>query len=202
MADLHTESIPLSTVADLLDPPLPRDETLPHVTGLLRLGQQILRGKNGDSTPSTHDRDLMAMGRIWEAVVRPDIHRRAAELGMQFQPQVILRADNIIGSLDGLIEIVSPSGPISLAVVECKLRFARIDDPRGSNWMDQVRAYCHMAGVVTAWMPVLYLPRGEPGAEYRLHKLNFTQQEIGETWEMLRNLKRYRERRETARLSG
>jgi len=185
---ISSVELSMSEAADLLDPPVERDDTKHHVSHLVNEAVRIIgNGKAYDGEPTQWGWNIMALGRIAEAVVRPIVQREADKRGWRFTPQVVSEVDGIVGSLDGLL--VSDAGVE--AVVEVKSRHSSPSDPR-DNWryMAQVQAYCRMAFTQVAWMPILYLPRrGPPNAELHLHVIQFEVQELVENWEMLRNIR-------------
>jgi hypothetical protein len=174
----------LDDVADLADPPLPRDNSRVHVSSLVnRAAKLVGLPSYSDEEPTRAQRNIMALGRLWEAMVRPAVESLAGGEGLEFQAQGVWEVDDVIGSLDG---ILVESG-LTYAVVEIKTRWSNAGDPRDNwRWMAQVKGYCFMAMCRRAWMPVLYLPRrGPPDAEFQLHKLEFQPHELAENWQML-----------------
>ena len=186
---LEPIALSMTTAADLLDPPPERDETKDHVSSLVNEAVKGTgQGRSYDSEPTQEGWNIMALGRIAEAVLRPIIIQEADKRGWRFQAQVEREVDGIIGSLDG--GLPSPAGVD--AVVECKSRHSSPGDPT-ENWryMAQVQAYLYMSVCTVVWMPILYLPRrGAPNAELRLHIIEFEPRELVENWMMLRNLRR------------
>ena len=186
---ISSQELSMSNLADLLDPPLERDETKDHVSSLVNEAVRITgNGRSYDDEPTREGWNIMALGRIVEAVVRPMVRREAEKLGWQFEPQIVKEIDGIVGSLDGLL-----SSPRDIeAVVEVKSRHSSPSDPT-QNWryMAQVQAYCMLSLTTTAWMPILYLPRrGAPNVELHLHIIQFEPWELIENWQMLRNIRR------------
>jgi len=129
----------------------------------------------------------MALGRIWEWVVRADVKWHVENAGLIYLKPFTLECDGVIGSLDG----AAYSGPKPVAVLETKLRFTRsFDDIRDyRRYMLQDKAYCHMLGCLEAWMPILHVGNRPPMAEYWWYKLKFTEVEVEENWRMLMNMK-------------
>jgi len=183
--------IPLSLVADLVDPPAYRDESKVHVSTLVHKAA-LLTGHGRDSPITPEVEDIMALGRIWEQAVRPHVREAALEEGLWAEFQGVKEKDEVVGSLDGILYDAEKGKILPRAVVEIKSRWSSPGDPRDNwRWMVQSKAYCLMAGVKELWMPVLYLPmRGPPKAEYVLHKLEFLEHELEENWMMLMNVKR------------
>ena len=189
---ISSTELSMSEAADLVDPPLERDETKDHVSALVNEAVRLTgHGKPYDGEPTEWGWNIMALGRIVESVVRPIVQREAERRGWQFTSQVVSEVDGIVGSLDGLL--VSPNR--TEAVVEVKSRHSSPSDPT-ENWryMAQVQAYCMMALTTKAWMPILYLPRrGPPNAELHLYVVEFEPWELAENWQMLRNIRGVRD---------
>lgn len=174
----------LDDVADLADPPQPRDNSQVHVSDLINKAAKVVGLPSySDAEPTAAQRNIMALGRLWEAMVRPMIQDLAIKEGLEFEAQRTCEVDRVVGSLDGVLR-----GTEGLhAVVETKSRWAESGDPTENwRWMAQVKAYCFMVVCTRVWMPVLYLPRrGPPNAEFVLHKLEFAPHELAENWQML-----------------
>ena len=176
----------LDFVADLAAPPGHRDESVVHVSDLVSRAAKIVGLPTYSSETTEAQRNIMALGRLWEAMLRPTGKELAEFEGLQFFPTVSRTLNDVVGSLDGiLVEEGTPD--TAYAVVETKSRWANSGDPTTNwRWMAQVKAYCFMAMCTRAWMPVLYLPRkGPPNAEFALHKLEFLPHELAENWQML-----------------
>jgi len=200
--NLATLTPDLMTIADIIDPPLPRDESKTHVSYLVNEAAKIAGKRAYDGEPSEVGWAMMAMGRMWEVHARAIVIKYAEDQGLWLdepaitynnpQGNMVAEMDGVVGTLDGKIY----EGTTLSAIMEAKCRFTKSSDPRDTwNWMLQVKAYCHMESCQAAWMPVLYLPlRGEPKPEFQLHFLTFTKLELEENWQMLMNVKKMGER--------
>jgi len=185
----------MSNLADLLDPPGLRDPSKPHVTDILReienLGKEV-EPFDYDALPE-NVKNIMAMGRIWEYLVRGDVITEAVRMNLIPVMKKELEVDGIIGSTDGIL--LNPRTGLTETVVEIKARFSpsKSDFPSGSTrYMRQCKAYCHMSGARKVWMPILYLSTKPPNAEYIVHRFGFTDLEVQENWQMILNMRDYR----------
>jgi len=180
MTEFTSEAISLPSLADFLDPPAPRSSK-PHVSDLIH--KAMMDKSNIDERVE----GIMALGRIWEWVVRPDVERVLREAGLIYVRMGPMECDGVIGSLDG----AAYDGPTPVAVIETKLRFSRMfEDIRDyRRYMLQTKAYCHILKCSEAWMPILHVGNSPPMAEYWWYKLKFTEVEVEENWRMLINLK-------------
>lgn len=189
MSEFSSEARSLPELADFLDPPPHRDLSLPHVSDLIRIA---MMGK--DDGIDDRVEGIMAMGRIWEWVVRADVRRMCHAEGFVHMSPFTLTVDGVIGSLDGgAYRVSADPGPMTpVAVLETKLRFSRpFDDIRDyRRYMLQDKAYCHLLGVTEVWMPILHIGNRPPMAEYWWYKLRFTKIEIEENWRLLMNIKK------------
>ena len=183
----------LEDIADLLDPPLPRDESKPHVSTLVHRAAML----TGNGTRRTEEGftqetlNTMALGRLWEYLVRPWVREEAVRRGYWFDAQVGVEEEGVIGSLDGMLYLPVGGEVVPQVVVEVKSRHASPGDPRDNwRWMAQCKAYCYMAGVTRVWIPALYLPRRGPhDAPFKLHEIEFEEHELVENWRMLMNMR-------------
>ena len=182
----------MSEIADLLEPPEPRDQTRYHVSSLVNEAARVTGNTYYvDATPEPWQENIMAFGRILEYDLRVICHERAGEKGLIFEPQIIMTLDSIVGTLDGILyDAASPSEAI--AVVEMKTAWSQPRNPL-ENWryMCQVQAYCKLAKCTEARMPVVNLPRshGPPNVEARLYTISFSSSEIDENWNLLLNVR-------------
>jgi len=183
----------LDFVADLADPPGYRDESVVHVSDLVSRAATLVGLPSYSSETTEAQRNIMALGRLWEAMVRPTVKELAESEGLQFCPKEPRVMNGVVGSLDGTLIKKGEPASRTYAVVETKSRWTDSGDPRDNfRWMAQVKAYCWMSMCTRAWMPVLYLPRrGPPNAEFVLHKLEFLPHELAENWQMLIGAGRY-----------
>jgi len=192
----------MDMVADLLDPPPARDTTTYHVSDLINEAARVTgRAKYyTDEEPKDWQRNIMALGRITETVLRPTAAWLAEGKGMQLWAPVRPRVlDGVTGSPDG--ELVD-DGPWSQVfppahelprkgIVEFKSRNAGFSDPsKDWRYMCQVQAYCWMANCTVAWMPIMYFPRKLPPDTYTMmSEIQFTPLELADNWTLLLSMK-------------
>jgi len=195
MIVLRREVIDLERVADLYEvgvprgQPVQRDHSLWHVTSLLEAGHLITKGK--DIYPAGVDRPsgIMSLGRIWETAVDCFLYDYVESLGGLFTPNVTYTVDGICGSLDGVMVIPALDWTL---VCESKLRFTLNDDIPLSQ-LQQVRAYCHLAGTALVCFVSGHISTTPPVAQALLRIIRFTPLSILETWQGIQNTKRYLE---------
>lgn len=171
----------LMSASYFLDPPQDRWPGI-HVSDVIKhLNSRKYKDNNDDS--------LMAMGRVWEANIRPWIEAECGKSGAKFIPSIQIRnkETGLVGNLDGMIEIMT----IPSAAVECKFTTKdKLEIESEWAWLTQIKTYCYMLGVGMCWLVVLRLgrnPRGNPRAETTLNILTFTREEIEENWQMMVN---------------
>jgi hypothetical protein len=186
----YTQLAPnLNDVADLLDPPGPRDESKAHVSDLIHAILEVSANRKPVLKRSVVPNGMMAMGRIWETSVRGYMDRAAAEEGMTSLSSLTLTVDDTIGNLDQLFW-----GQDRRVVGETKLKFSRHTDPReNKRYMYQVKAYCYMAKALEVWMSVAAITAQPPDVDFRIFRLEFSQSEVDSNWEMLMNMKEHLE---------
>lgn len=182
--------IPLSEVAEVMDPHLPRNPGY-HVSDLIAEMDVIGKVKRARGRDDDEESGLMSLGRIWEVAARQWLDQYSRGLGLVFTPSVKLEKDGIIGNLDGTIG--SELGTV--AVAEIKLTTTKDPSPESKwKWITQVRSYCYMDPhqPLCAWFLVLQIPRtGSPDAVFNFYTHTFTYQELAENWQMLLNMRDY-----------
>lgn len=181
MTEFTSEARPLPELADFLDPPAARSCKL-HVSDLIHKAM-MQPASNIDERVE----GIMALGRIWEWVVRTDVERTVKEAGLIYVRMGPMECDGVIGTLDG----AAYNGPTPVAVIETKLRFSSMfkDIRDYRRYMLQTKAYCYILRCLEAWMPILHVGNRPPMAEYWWYKLRFTEVEVEENWRMLMNMK-------------
>jgi hypothetical protein len=177
----------MDMVADLLDPPAPRDHSTHHVSDLINEAARVTGSAKWypKEEPKDWQANIMALGRIIEPVLRAPV-----------KPRVV---DGVVGSPDG--ELVD-DGPWSQlfpppqklerrGIVEFKSRNAEYSDPTQDwRYMRQCQAYCWMAGCTVVWMPIMYFPRKFPPNTYTMiHEIRYTPLELAENWQLLMSMK-------------
>ena len=188
------QDLDLDHTADLLDPPLDRNTSVEHVSDLIdRLAGLTGRKQYGDEEPSDLGKRLMAMGRITETILRPTITEFAENKGWTAEFQCEAVVEGVIGSLDG--KLFSEPGTVE-AVVEMKSRSASpgdlMDVTNDTHWRYQCQtmAYCFMTGCQTAYMPILWFPRGAPDFQLKLYEIKYSIEDLLANWAALRNMRR------------
>ena len=186
--EISTEALDMEIVADLFDPPQPRDHDSWHVSTLLnewaRIEPDKIKGFNGPINQGT--RNIMAFGRLLEPTLRPIMAQRAGENGLDFVPSPDpMTVDGIIGTFDGLFQTLDGT-PVS--IVEIKSRHTAPHQLAPENkgdfrYLAQVMSYCYMVKVLDALMPVVSVLQGRP--EIHLQTLKFTQEELDYNWHKL-----------------
>ena len=186
--EISTEALDMEIVADLFDPPQPRDHDSWHVSTLLnewaRMEPDKIRGFNGPINQGTLN--IMAFGRLLEPTLRPIMAQRAGENGLDFVPSPDpMTVDGIIGTFDGLFQTLDGT-PVSIVEIKSKHTSPHQLDPEDKGdfrYLAQVMSYCHMVGVLDALMPVLSVVQFRP--EIHLQTLKFTQEELDYNWHKL-----------------
>ena len=186
--EISTEALDMEIVADLFDPPQPRDHDSWHVSTLLnewaRIEPDKIKGFNGPINQGT--RNIMAFGRLLEPTLRPIMAQSAGENGLDFVPSPKPKTvDGIIGTFDGLFQTLDGT-PVSIVEIKSKHTSPHQLDPEDKGdfrYLAQVMSYCHMVGVLDALMPVLSVVQFRP--EIHLQTLKFTQEELDYNWHKL-----------------
>ena len=187
--EISTEALDMEIVADLFDPPQPRDHDSWHVSTLLnewaRIEPDKIRGFNGPINQGTLN--IMAFGRLLEPTLRPIMAQRAGENGLDFVPSPDpMTVDGIIGTFDGLFQTLDGT-PVSIVEIKSRHTAPHQLDPENKGdfrYLAQVMSYCYMVGVLDALMPVVSVLQGRP--EIHLQTLKFTQEELDYNWHKLK----------------
>ena len=186
--EISTEALDMEIVADLFDPPQPRDHDSWHVSTLLnewaRMEPDKIRGFNGPINQGTLN--IMAFGRLLEPTLRPIMAQRAGENGLDFVPSPDpMTVDGIIGTFDGLFQTLDGT-PVSIVEIKSRHTAPHQLDPENKGdfrYLAQVMSYCYMVKVLDALMPVVSVLQGRP--EIHLQTLKFTQEELDYNWHKL-----------------
>lgn len=192
MEIIHGEPIDLERVADLCAiggkrrPPTPRDYSAFHVSNLLESARLITKGDNRYHEYEGHPAGIMSFGRIWESAVDAYLTDYATQKGGVYVPDMEHEQDGIIASLDGMM-ILPDFGTM---IVETKLRFS-MSDEIPLRHLQQMRAYCCLAGTTLACYVSGHLNTRPPIAQATLRIIRLTEGSIRETWEMLVKTKEY-----------
>ena len=164
-------------------PAVERDETVPHVSDLIRLAQ----GDKAYSGP--HLEGVGEFGFIWELASRPFMAQYADDLGYIFLPGTIIRErDGILGSLDGMmLGKVDGTREGAVIIVDSKLRYGRkdLDYPVRA----QMKAYCLMTGGNVAILPVLRVVQKPLAVTLELITWTFDEDELAKNWETILSAK-------------
>lgn len=161
---------------------LPRSD--PEETGKLHVSTIIryVETKLGLATVADWNLNVAAeVGFLWEDVLSATF---AARMAARLEE---VEKDGIVGSPDGLNVY---EGELVNEEYKCTWRsmLRAIED----NWyyMTQFKSYCYMLGVYTTIARVLYLFgdwRDNKGPQYRVYKIDFTETELKENWDMILN---------------
>lgn len=187
--EISTEALDMEIVADLFDPPQPRDHDSWHVSTLLnewaRMEPKKIRGFDGPINQGTLN--IMAFGRLLEPTLRPIMAQRAGENGLDFVPSPDpMTVDGIIGTFDGLFQTLDGT-PVSIVEIKSRHTAPHQLDPENKGdfrYLAQVMSYCYMVKVLDALMPVVSVLQGRP--EIHLQTLKFTQEELDYNWHKLK----------------
>ena len=202
--EISTEALDMEIVADLFDPPQPRDHDSWHVSTLLnewaRMEPDKIRGFNGPINQGTLN--IMAFGRLLEPTLRPIMAQRAGENGLDFVPSPDpMTVDGIIGTFDGLFQTLDGT-PVSIVEIKSRHTAPHQLDPENKGdfrYLAQVMSYCYMVKVLDALMPVVSVIQGRP--EIHLQSLRFTQEELDYNWHKLQVARtHYETRTKTAKV--
>ena len=202
--EISTEALDMEIVADLFDPPQPRDHDSWHVSTLLnewaRMEPDKIRGFNGPINQGTLN--IMAFGRLLEPTLRPIMAQRAGENGLDFVPSPDpMTVDGIIGTFAGLFQTLDGT-PVSIVELKSRHTAPHQLDPENKGdfrYLAQVMSYCYMVKVLDALMPVVSVLQGRP--EIHLQTLKFTQEELDYNWHKLQVARtHYETRTKTAKV--
>ena len=202
--EISTEALDMEIVADLFDPPQPRNEDSWHVSTLLnewaRIEPDKIKGFNGPINQGTLN--IMAFGRLLEPTLRPIMAQRAGENGLDFVPSPDpMTVDGIIGTFDGLFQTLDGT-PVSIVEIKSRHTAPHQLDPDNKGdfrYLAQVMSYCYMVKVLDALMPVVSVLQGRP--EIHLQTLKFTQEELDYNWHKLQVARtNYETRTKTAKV--
>ena len=196
MEIIFDEPINLEQMADLCAvgierrPPTQRDYSRWHVTNLLESARMIAKGDNRYHEYEGHPSGIMSFGRIWESAMDCYLANYAVCRDGMYVPDVELVRDGVVASLDGIMLLSTVSS--GWMVCETKLRFTQNGEIPVSH-LQQVRAYCMLAGVTRVCYVSGHVSSTPPTATARLRVIQLTKQSIRETWDMIVNTKRYLE---------
>lgn len=170
-----------------LSPDEPRsNDNRAHLTSIAR----YIRDKAGLGYRETGwDRDVtMEVGFMWEDVLTRVFKDRMAKIRHSFiiRPGEI-ELDGIVGTPDGLGP--DPLGIQHLVLEEYKATWRSTNKSPADNWdyMVQTKGYCKMTGTTVVVMRILHIVgdyRGS-GPQYRVARIEYTQDEIDQNWAML-----------------
>jgi len=192
MKILLEEPVDLELVADLLQVGIkrpsatPRDTSAWHVTNLLQSAHEITKGETVYHEYEGRPLGIMSAGRIWESAIDCYLTYYAVQQGGVYLPDKEVEKDGILGSLDGIMLLPD----LGWLVCETKLRFT-LNTNIPLNHLQQIRAYCYLAGMNAACYLSGYLSSTPPTMRATLKIIRFTQQSIDECWEGIVNTKEY-----------
>jgi len=193
MEILYDEMLNLEEVADLCSvgmggrQPMPRDTTKFHVSNLLQSARLIAKGDTRYHEYEGEIKGIMSWGRIWETSVDCYLAHYAVKLGGFYQPDIVVESkDGIIASLDGIMWLPD----LGWLVCETKLRFT-LNRKLPLAHLQQVRAYCHLAGINLVCYVSGHLSSRPPTAEAWMRIIRLTEQSIQETWQGIVSTREY-----------
>lgn len=122
------------------------------------------------------------IGFFWEDLLEMVFANRMGQ-----RPGEVLK-DGIVGSPDGIN--IDPWDKVPIVDEEYKCTWKSSNSPVTDNWyyMTQFQSYCYMMDTNVTLLHILYLNgdyRGS-GPCYRQYRIEFSQQELQETWDMIR----------------
>lgn len=189
---LLDEPVDLELVADLCQvgikrrPVEQRNKKAWHVSNLLQSGHLIAKGDVRYHEYEGEILGIMSMGRIFETSMDCYLTDYAIQQGGFYTPDVESVKDDILGSLDGIMWLPD----IGWLVCETKLRFT-LNGEIPLSHIQQVRAYCYLAGTDTVCYVSGHITSKPPTAQARMRIFRLTEQSIQETWQGLKNTKEY-----------
>lgn len=156
----------------------PRSEGA-HVSAIVRKLSRAMGKRDGDFTEQDLDK-FAIVGRLWErlladALFRPPRYSRPGEIP----------CDDIVGSPDCV-------DTDNWSVLEFKACWKSLRDFEGTQkwweYMAQVKAYCHMMGMLRARLIVLFIAGDwrPPVPQCLEWDITFTAQELEEWWRVMR----------------
>lgn len=122
------------------------------------------------------------VGFIWEEVLSMVLRDRyAARIGE-------VELDGIVGSPDGLSPY-DPFGQVPIVNEEYKATWRSSNKTPDKVWyyMTQFKSYCKMLGVNVTVARILYIMGDYKGSgpQYHVYRIEFTDQELQENWDMI-----------------
>ncbi len=150
-----------------------------HLTDIVRYIMKVT-GKAKNSGVFQFPGLAMEVGFLWEDVISAALgSRMAARLG-----EVVV--DGIAMSPDGFSHDEVLARPV-VEEYKCTWRSSKRDPTDNWDWMAQVKSYCHGLGVTDTVFRILYLVGDWKGGGpvYRVCRVQFTEGEIRDNWEMV-----------------
>jgi len=160
----------------------PREREGIHVYDLLFCQRRVYLQKKGLLPPTDEDLIYWAIGKGYHSLLEGEIS------------EIELERDGIRGTIDTIVLEGSAIVPVEFKSTRISSR-KRISEME--HWVDQVKAYCYLVGVLRARLRVLYLMgnyRGKLQPEFKSFILKFTKEEIESFWQELLPRKRGLER--------
>ena len=162
-----------------------RDYSSWHVSNLLESAYQISKGNAVYHEYQGRPKGIMSLGSLWEMLADVYLDWWAVERGGAYIPNVTMKKDDVIASLDGMI-----LGTEAGMMTETKLKFSMNKDVPFRH-KQQVHCYGAISGVKTVVFCILGLNTRPPEAAGRLEVYDLTERTIQETWEMVIKTKEY-----------
>jgi hypothetical protein len=132
----------------------------------------------------------MSFGSLWEGCIDHYLTGYAANLGGFYTPDIESDADDILGSLDGVMWLPDSAPVPGWMVCETKLRFT-LNEEIPLTHLQQVRAYCHLAETDIVCYVSGHITSKPPAAQARMRIFRLTKQSIEECWRGIVNTKNY-----------
>jgi hypothetical protein len=159
-----------------------------HLTDIIRDMAASIGKSKGDGSTTEDDLEWYASGGwLWERVYDL-VHREAVQDGSVYCPGEI-ELDGIIGTPDRIR--IEPDGDRTLIELKSRWSSAYKFDSLEKNYfqeLTQIQSYCHMEQITRAELCVFFVAGNwrPPVPCARAVRLEFTERELEENWEMVR----------------
>jgi len=160
----------------------PREREKIHVSDLLFCQRRVYLQRKGLLPPTDEELVYWVIGKGYHSLLEEEIS------------EIELEIDGIRGTIDTIVLERGTLVPVEFKSTRVSSR-KRISEME--HWVEQVKAYCYLAGVLEARLRVLYLMgnyRGKLQPEFKSFILRFTKEEIESFWQELLSRRRELER--------